>query len=154
MASSFNDEVVDGTVFPSTWAASVSLAQTDLDRAAGEGIGPGSIPLDTLRSLPPDGIVILVSSDPRSPGEEANVAWWPTRRPSFVRLRQGDVDRTWGKGIGVPGLTFTALRGVVRGYISEAGAWIEASVWFGSPPNRQTLATANAELNRLNIIHC
>jgi hypothetical protein len=153
VASSFHNQVGDGTVFHSTWAASVPISHTDLERATREGIGSHSIPVDTLRSLPPDAIVILVSSNPRPPSEQANVAWWPTRRPSAV-VRAG-VDDTWGDDLGIPGASLVSLRGVVHGYISEAGAWVEASVWFGSPtPSLQTLSSANAELNRLNIIYC
>jgi hypothetical protein len=83
------------------------------------------------------------------------MAWWPTRQPSIVRLRGWGLDRTWGNGLGIPGVSLASIRGVVRGHISEAGAWIEASVWFrSSAPSNQALAIANAELDHLHIIHC
>jgi hypothetical protein len=155
ITSSLHDRVFDGTVFPSTWAATVPLAPSDLERATREGIVSGSIPFDTLRSLPPGGILILVSSNPQLPGEEPNVAWRPTSRHSVVRLDPSRVDPAWGDHLGIGGVSFVSLRGMVRGRISEAGAWIDASVWFGTPmPSRDTLASANAELNRLVLIHC
>jgi hypothetical protein len=155
MASSFQDRVVDGAIFPSTWAATVPFTSNDLDEAAQIGISRHSLPIETLRTLPSDGIVIAISSRMTGSAQEANTAWRPlTRRPPAA-VTPSRIDPTWGETIGNPEVSLAVLRGQVRGKISEGGTWIEAWIFFGTRrPAPDVLVSANAELERLILIHC
>jgi hypothetical protein len=155
VASSFQDRIVDGTIFPSTWAATVPFTSDDLAKAAESGISMHSVPVETLRTLPSDGVVIVISSRPTGSVQEANTAWRPIAYRPPATVTPSRIDPTWGNNVGNPDVSLAVLRGRVRGKISEAGTWIDAWIFFGTPrPSPDVLASANAELGRLILIHC
>ena len=155
VASSFRDRVVDGAIFPSTWAATVPFTSDDLGKAAESGISMRSLPVGTLRTLPSDGVVIVISSRRTGSLQEANTAWRPLAYRPQATVTPSRIDPTWGNNVGNPDVSLAVLRGQVRGRISEAGTWIEAWIFFGTQrPSPGVLARANAELGRLILIHC
>jgi hypothetical protein len=132
VASSFRDRVVDGAIFPSTWAATVPFTSDDLGKAAESGISMRSLPVGTLRTLPSDGVVIVISSRRTGSLQEANTAWRPLAYRPQATVTPSRIDPTWGNNVGKPGRISRRPTRPGPGQDLRGGTWIEAWIFFGT----------------------
>jgi hypothetical protein len=157
VATSFHDRVLGGSLFPPTLASTTRLAQPDVMAARRGGISRSTVPLATLRALPTDGIVISVSASARALPSPRITGIYPTRSPQ-IRLASATVRRGRREGLRDPTSSIYLFQARVRGrYLAPwlRHQYVSIRIWFGSRDlTTTTLDSAQAELNRLVIIHC
>jgi len=128
---------------PTAWAANVPFAAGDLSRFAPDGyLRWESRPGETMRSLPPEGIVIVVTLFP--PTEATPSPVFPARELP-LQLSDFEVRPSW-EGQVAPNVPEYRL------WASVGGRDVDVAVFFGAQdPPPEVLRAAQEELDRLVI---
>ncbi len=129
-----------------TCVANVPFASKDLTYPLPDGRMAGPAwPTQTITSLPPEGVVVVISLPipERSPGPQDYVNFPP--RPVPLQLSDARQDTSWE---GQPGPNIAQW--ILWSTINER--FVDVRVYFGSPtPSRRLVGAAQELLNRLLI---
>jgi hypothetical protein len=142
ISTSTDPHAVDAQAPPTAWAANVPLDPGDLAGHTADGaLTDAYFPSNTLKSLPPGGVVIVASIAGGSASPNVN---FPARSLP-LRLSEAQVLESWEGQVAANMPEYRLLATV-------EGRWLDVRVYFGMlSPSASTLRAAQEELARLRL---
>jgi hypothetical protein len=132
----------DSEALTETWAANVPFGEADLRESAlaGQMVWPER----TMKSLPPEGAIMVASIDDPEDAPASPTPDFPARDLP-LQLSDAQVQNEW-EGQVAPNVPFYWLTGAVK------DQYVEVRIFFGSQdPSPSTLQAAQDELDRLAV---